>query len=344
LLVCAALCIVTAAQAQVPSTQKLRIIGSLAGLNQYVQHEEPFWTQTLSRLSGGRFSADIVPFDQAGIPAQDMLRLIQMGVIPFGTAQISRFAAQDSVFSAMDLAGLNPDVASLRKSVAAYRPFLETTLRQHYRIELLGIYVYPAQMIFCAAPFASLKDLAGRKIRVSGSSAADFISAVGATPVVTSLVEMLPNIRNGNVSCAITGTMSGNTVGLHQVTSHLYAMPVTWGLALFGANSDSWDALDPALRVLLRNQLPKLEAEIWAANERETKIGIDCNIGARDCVGGRKGKMTLVPLTPQDDQRRKSILMSTVLPQWLRRCGRQCADVWDQTIGPALGIAAPSAP
>ena len=202
-----------------------------------------------------------------------MLRLMQIGVIPFGTAQLSRVAAQDAVFSAMDLAGLNPDVATLRKSVAAYRPFVESTLRQNYRIELLGIYVYPAQMIFCSSPFASLKDLAGRRIRVSGSSSADFISAVGATPVVTSLTEMLPNIRNGNVNCAVTGTMSGNTVGLHEITSHLYAMPITWGLALFGANSDSWNALDPALRVLLRNELPKLEADIWAANERETKVG-----------------------------------------------------------------------
>jgi len=152
-LVCAALGLSSGAGAQESSTQKLRIVGSLAGLNQYVQHEEPFWTQTLSKRSGGRFSADIVPFDRAGVPAQDMLRLMQIGVIPFGTAQISRFAAQDSVFSAMDLAGLNPDVATLRKSVAAYRPFLETTLRQRYRIELLGIYVYPAQMIFCATPF-----------------------------------------------------------------------------------------------------------------------------------------------------------------------------------------------
>lgn len=343
-LVVAALGVSTAAEAQVASTQKLRIVGSLAGLNQYVQHEEPFWTQTLTRLSGGRFSADIVPFDRAGVPAQDMLRLMQIGVIPFGTAQLSRVAAQDAVFSAMDLAGLNPDVATLRKSVAAYRPFVESTLRQNYRIELLGIYVYPAQMIFCSSPFASLKDLAGRRIRVSGSSSADFISAVGATPVVTSLTEMLPNIRNGNVNCAVTGTMSGNTVGLHEITSHLYAMPITWGLALFGANSDSWNALDPALRVLLRNELPKLEADIWAANERETKVGIDCNIGALGCVGGRKGRMTLVQLTPQDDQRRKSILLSTVLPQWLRRCGGQCADIWNQTIGPALGIAAPAAP
>lgn len=340
-LVYALLCVGAGTNAQPVVAQKLHIVGSLAGLHQYVEHEEPFWTQTLPRLSGGRYSADIVPFDRAGVPAQDMLRLMQIGVIPFGTAQISRFTAQDIVLSAVDLAGLNPDIATLRKAVAAYRPFLENALRQRYHIELLGIYIYPAQMIFCAKPFASLSDLAGRRIRVSGASAADLVDALGATPVLTSLSEMVPNIRSGNVSCAITGSMSGNTVGLHEVTTHLHAMPVTWGMALMGANSDSWYALDPPLRVLLRNELPKLEADIWAANEHETKLGIDCNIGTSTCVGGRKGKMTLVPLSPADELRRKDILKATVLPRWLHRCGPQCAAIWDQTIGPALGIVAP---
>jgi TRAP-type C4-dicarboxylate transport system substrate-binding protein len=330
------------ASAQSVLTQKLRIVGGLAGLNQYVDYEEPFWTRTLAERSGGRFSADIVPFDRAGVPAQDMLRLMQIGVIPFGTAQISRAAVQDAIFGAVDLAGLNPDMASLRKSVAAFRPYLENTLRQRYGVELLSIYVYPAQMIFCAKPFQSLSDLKGRRIRVSGSSAADFIDAIGGIPVVTSMVEVLPNIRSGNVACAVTGSMTGNTIGLDKVTTHLYAMPVTWGVSLFGANANSWTALDPALRVLLRDELPKLEARIWAANASETADGIACNIGSSACQGGRKGKMTLVPVAPQDEALRARMLLSNIMPRWLRRCGPTCADIWNQTLGPVHDIMAPA--
>jgi len=333
-----------AAGAQPVVAQKLRIVGGLAGLKQYLDYEEPFWTRTLTERSGGRFSADIVPFDRAGVPAQDMLRLMQIGVIPFGTAQISRAAVQDAVFGAVDLAGLNPDMASLRRSVAAFRPFLENTLRQRYGVELLSIYVYPAQMIFCAQPFQSLSDLAGRRIRVSGSSAADFIDAIGGIPIVTSMVEVIPNIRSGNVACAVTGSMTGNTLGLDKVTTHLYAMPVTWGVSLFGANANSWTALDPGLRVLLRDELPKLEARIWAANASETADGIACNIGSAACQGGRKGKMTLVPVAPQDEKLRARLLVSNVLPRWLRRCGPTCADVWNQTLGPVHDIMAPAPP
>ena len=47
---------------------RLRIVGGLAGISQYIRQEEPFWTKELARLSAGRFQAEIVPFDRAGVP------------------------------------------------------------------------------------------------------------------------------------------------------------------------------------------------------------------------------------------------------------------------------------
>jgi TRAP-type C4-dicarboxylate transport system substrate-binding protein len=122
-----ALC-VGAAMAQVPAPYKLRVVGGLATLTQFTRWEEPFWSKELARLSGGRFSADIVAFDRAGIPGPEMLRLLQMGVVLFGTTLMSSLSAKYPQYTAPDLAGLNPDMASLKTSVAAFRPYLEKTL------------------------------------------------------------------------------------------------------------------------------------------------------------------------------------------------------------------------
>src|SRR3990167_7880260 len=77
--------------------------GGWAGANQAPRHEEPFWTKELPRLTGGKASAEIVPFDRAGIRGQEMLRLMQLGVVPFGTALLSLSAAQEPEFAAPDL-------------------------------------------------------------------------------------------------------------------------------------------------------------------------------------------------------------------------------------------------
>jgi TRAP-type C4-dicarboxylate transport system substrate-binding protein len=332
------------ASAQTAPAYKLHIVGGLVGLHTYTRHEEPFWTRELSRLSAGRFDADIVPFDRAGIPATEMLRLVQLGVVPFGTMQLSAIAAQFPEYGGVDLAGMNPDMASLKRSVAAFRPYLEKQLRDRHGVELLALYVYPAQVIFCKKPLTGLSDLAQRRIRVSGATQADFIGALGAVPVLTGFAEIMTHWKSGNVDCAITGSMSGNSLGLAEVASHLHALPLTWGLSVFGANRSAWDALPPDLKSLLRRELPRLEAGIWAESEAETAQGIACNQGAANCTAGRRGRMVLVPISAQDERRRQEIFNGAVLARWLQRCPTRCAEVWSQTLGPARGSVAPAAP
>lgn len=322
-----------------PTAQaKLRIVGGLAGLNQYTRQEEPFWTKQFEHLTSGRFSAEIVPFDRAGVPGSEMLRLMQLGVVPFGTILVSSFTAQYPELTAPDLAGLNPDIGTLKTTLAAFRPYLEKTLREQHGVEALAVYVYPAQVVFCKQPMQSLSDLAGRRTRVSSSTQADFVSAFGAVPVLTGFAQIVPAMNTGSVECAVTGSMSGNTVGLHQLASHVHTMPVTWGMAIFGANQGAWQSLPADVRGLLRRELPRLEAAIWMEAERESADGMACNRGATECTGGRKGQMVEVKTSSQDESRRQEILRTTVLPRWQQRCGPRCADIWNRTIGPARGL------
>ncbi|MES2949457.1 MAG: TRAP transporter substrate-binding protein [Pseudomonadota bacterium] len=323
---------------------KLRVVGGLAGVSQFTRWEEPFWTQELLRLSGGKFSADIVAFDRAGVPGAEMLRLLQLGVVPFGTTLMSSLSAQYLQYTAPDLAGLNPDIASLKASVAAFRPYLEKTLREQHGVEVLAIYTYPAQVVFCKKPLSALGDLAGRRVRVSSVGQADFVGALGAVPVTTAFADVVASLNNGNVECAITGSMSGNTLGLQTMTSHLYTMPMNWGLAIFGANRAAWDALPPDFRALLRRELPRLEASIWTEAARETAEGFACNSGTSACKAGQKGTMVLVPVTAQDERKRQDIFTAAVLSRWVKRCGARCSEIWNQTIGPARNIAIPAAP
>ena len=151
-------------------------------------------------------------------------------------------------------------------------------------------------------------------------------------------------VQAGSIDCAITGTLSGNGLGLQAVTSHMHAMPLNWGVALFAANLSAWEALPADLRTLLRKELPPLEAAIWEESERDTAQGIACNTGQSACTKGVKGNMVLVPMSAQDERKRQDIFVSTVLPRWLQRCGPRCAEIWNQTIGLARGLPAPDKP
>jgi TRAP-type C4-dicarboxylate transport system substrate-binding protein len=330
--------------AAIPAT-RLRIVGGLGSLNQYTRLEEPFWRFALPALTAGRVQADIAPYDRAGIRGQDMLRLLQQGVVSFGTAPLNLAGAEDALLVAADLPGLNPDIATLHRSVAAFRPTLAAQLRERHGLELLAVYAYPAQVVFCKQPFATLADLRGRRVRVAGTALADVAESLGAVPVLMPLAETVPQMRAGMLDCAITGAMSGNTLGLHEITSHPHPLALSWGLSLFAANGAAWSALSPDLRRLLKQRLPQLERDIWAAADRETTEGAACNIGAPACQTGRAGQMRPVPPHSADRARLHELLGQTTLPRWLARCGAGCAEVWNSTLAGPAGIrAAPGTP
>lgn len=326
--------------AQTAPVQRLRIVGGLGGVTQYTGHEEQFWTRELAALSGGRYTASIVPFDRAGVPGQEMLNLMQLGVVPFGTALMSQMSTQFPELGAPDMAGLNPDIPTLRRVLAAFRPYLSEALRERYGVELLAIYIYPAQEVFCNKPMQQLGDLAGRRTRVSSATQADFIAALGGTPVYTEFAQIMANMKSGNTDCVITGTMSGHTLGLHELTSALYTMPLSWGVAVFAANRESLNALPADLQALLRKELPRLEAAVWTQSERETDEGVACNTGAESCGKPVKGRMVAVPPSPRDEARRREIFATRVLPGWVQRCGPVCATVWNRTLAPVVGLRA----
>ncbi len=317
---------------------KLKVVGGLAGIAQYRQFEEPFWTSRIEQISGGRLTATIQPFDRSGLRGQDMLRLMRLGVVPFGTALVSIVSGDEPELNAVDLPALNPTMADLRKTVAAYRPHLRRVLDERYDVELLGVYAYPAQVIYCAKPFSGLAGIAGRRVRTSSVSQSELVAALGGVPVQIAFAEVVTAVSNGVVDCAITGTMSGHEIGLSEVTSHIHSMALSWGVSMFGANRTAWESLAPDLREIVRNGVAELEREIWAAAEAETSRGIACNMGAADCGSGRRGKMALVPATPEDEARRRQLLVEAVLPAWVERCGPECPAIWNDLLASRAGI------
>jgi TRAP-type C4-dicarboxylate transport system substrate-binding protein len=322
---------------------RLRIIGGIASVSQYTKLEAPFWLRDVPLLTHGRVIAEIHPFDQSGLSGQEMLQLISLGVVPFGTALLALVSADEPELNAADLPLLSPDMASLRNNLALLRPYINLVLQRKYGIELLGVYAYPAQALHCARDFTSLNDLRGRKVRTSSVGQSEMVAALGAVPVILPFAEIVGAIRNDVVDCAITGAMPGNQIGLPNVTSYIHPMAIGWGLSFFGVSAAAWGRLPPDIRDTLRVGIAGLEHAIWDSADRETASGLACDIGGDDCVDGTKFHMNFVPVTAEGAARRDQLLRESILPGWVRRCGDECVTAWNEALAPAIGIKAQGA-
>jgi len=325
---------VTRVNAEVLPRTHLKVVGNLAGVTQYTQHEEPFWTHRIKQASGGAITAEITPFNRSGIDRQTMLSLLSLGVLTMGTSLLSGMSAEDPEVFLTDIAGLSFDLPTHRAMVDAYRPRLKSILAERHKVELLAMYVYPSQVLICRHPFASIAEIKGRRIRTSNTSQVDLVEGLGGVAVPLEFQEIGKNFKFGSIDCAITSRKSGNMIGLPESTIHVSTLPINWGTAAFIANKAFWDNLDPSIRAFLSRELAGLEKAIWMAQEIETQNETVCDSGRGVCAGSRPGRMTIVEATETDRALLGESLRKITLPRWIQRCGIGCKASWNATLGP----------
>lgn len=326
------------AQADVQEPIKLQIIGGLDAVTQYTKIEQPFWQSGIEALSHGTISATIRPLNGGGLRSQEMLQLLRLGVVTFGTAILSDVEGEAPELNAVDLPALNPDVATLRQSVDAFRGHLRELLRDRFGIELLGVYVYPAQVLFCAKPFKGLDDLSGRKVRTSSVGQSEMMAALGALPMILPFAQTTAALRDGIADCAITGTLSGYEIGLPNVSTAVHTFAVNWGVSIFGANEAYWHSLPADARGVIRRAVSQLEEKIWSQAQADTDLGLACDAGKAACSGKSERPMTVVPTSAADKKRRRQLLAGVVLPHWFARCGQDCVTSWNTYLKPIHDI------
>ncbi|HZA66751.1 MAG TPA: TRAP transporter substrate-binding protein [Geminicoccaceae bacterium] len=303
--------------------------------------EVPFWNETIPEASGGKITAEFAPIDLAGIKDPQIMRMTTLGVTDFGAGDISKMAGDDPVFEGCDLAGLALDIETARAACEAWAPVMGRVMEEKFNTKLMALGTNPPQVFWCREPLTGLDDLEGRKIRVFNKTMADFIGAIGGTTISMPFAEVVPALQRGVVDCAVTGTLSGNTAGWPEVSTHLYPMYLGWSINYQGVNLDSWNGWPEEVRAFFTEQFDAFEDKMWDTAAKAVADAENCNFGKEPCEMGKMAQMTLVPISEADKEKHAQLMQDTVLVAWARRCGKDCAAEWNDTVGPVVGLQIP---
>ena len=108
----------------------------------------------------------------------------------------------------------------------AYTPVINDIMSNRIGVVMISLWPTVQQSVWCAVPIKGMADLKGKKIRVFAKTQADFLKAVGASPVTMAFSEVVPALQRKVVDCAVTGTLSGNIAKWPEVATHLYPINV----------------------------------------------------------------------------------------------------------------------
>ena len=339
---CLSAALSTAAAAQdLPKTQ-VKVIGLNSPTPVSIYDEVPFWRKTIPEASKGAITADITPLDQMSIDDKTMLRLLKLGVMDFAGMDISKMAGDDPRFEACDLAGLTLDPDKARAACNAYRDVIDRQMQKNWNAKLLAFGGNTPQVFWCREVVSGLDGFKGKKVRVFNNTMRDFLAGVGATAVSMAFAEVVPALSAGVVDCGVTGSLSGNTAGWPEVTKSIYPMSLGWSINVLAVNLDTWKRLDPKVQAFMLEQVKAYEDKMWATIKTTTGEAENCNTGKQPCTMGKLAKSTIVAVKPEEAETHKKLVEGAVLAGWAKRCGAECVKEWNETVGKALGLKAPT--
>ena len=308
---------------------------------QYTKVDVPVLRENMPKASNGRIEFNLKSWPEANVQGPEVIRLVRSGQVDIGGAPLTTVSGDVPILDGVDLAGLNPEIDQAFKVAEAMLPLANREL-ERLGVKIIATYPYPAQVFFCRKPITGLADFKGLKVRVNGPSPGDLMNALGAQPTALAFGEVYTALERGTVDCGVTGSGSGNGTKWYEVSTHLYTLSISWSTSAYFVNLAWWNKLDPAVRSFLEAQFRDVQARQWKLGADASQDGIDCNIGnAAACTIGTVVKnrpMVWVKASDADKARVREALQNVVLPNWVKRCGPKCGDIYNEVIAPISGV------
>ncbi|MCJ8140961.1 TRAP transporter substrate-binding protein [Falsirhodobacter halotolerans] len=159
-------------------------------------------------------------------------------------------------------------------------------------------------------------DMEGLKIRTFGSTVSDFVTSVGAAPVVTSGGEQFLALQRGIVDGGLTGWSSIVDRRLYEVSDYVIATDHMYETHFALLNDRTWNGLTADQQAIFQKVATDLEARLMqriaATNEKARQTLME--------------KMTVIDLTHEEIQAWKDAT-TPVRDIYLRRTGATGAEV-----------------
>lgn len=290
--------------------------------------------------SGGRIDVTLGNHAERNLSGNEIVRLIRSGQAEIGAGTLSTLSGDVPILDGVDLAGLAPDIDMAHRIADAMVAPANRDL-ERFGVRIMAMFPFPAQVIFCRAPFTSMADLRGRRVRTFGNSLVDFYAALGAQPTSIGFPEVYSALERGVVDCAITGSGSGVAARWPEVSTHVSDLPISWAMGAYIVNLNWWNRLDPQVRTFIEATFRELGNAQWELGATGTRDGLDCATGDRDncrihTLAARP--MTEVKASDADKAETRRIFQQVVLPGFVRRCGARCGEIYNQTIAPLSGV------
>jgi TRAP-type C4-dicarboxylate transport system substrate-binding protein len=278
--------------------------------------------------TGGKLSIEYLFYGETPYKTGEGLTLLRDGLVeltewlpaynagsyPLLTGPELPFAASDYV-STKEL----HEQARIGWENPAIQSYENELLGQHNAVRLTRLFYEPMNLWF-KDDLDGYGDIAGRKIRTISPEQAEFVSAMGGTPVAIPGAEVYTSLQRGLVDGTVIGSSAIESFKLLEVINTAYLANVQLLSTGMLASQASMDTLPENIKSILLEEMEAVQSEARAFIADQE---------GRDLARFEAGGMKIVRPSETDYDFMRQVARESVWPAWAERAGERSEQFLD---------------
>jgi TRAP-type transport system periplasmic protein len=200
--------------------------------------------------------------------ANEIKRAVQTGQTQAGEFIISGAANENPLFGIDSIPFLATSYDEAKKLHTASKVTIEKVLAAQ-GMKVLFSSPWPGQSLYSLKPIASVKDLAGTKMRAYNPATSRIAVLLKAQPTTIQLAELGQALATGTVENFLTSSASGVENKLFEQVKNLYTVNAWLPKNLIVVNQKAFDALDKAMQDAVLKAGTEAEERGWVTSQQK---------------------------------------------------------------------------
>jgi TRAP-type transport system periplasmic protein len=227
------------------------------------------FAELVDQYSQGSVKIKVHPGGALGFKGQELLNVVKHGMVAMSDILMGVVAGSSHEFGISSLPRL---VNSFDEAAMLYKetkPIYEKAAAK-WNQKLLYAAPWPPSGLVTKGPINTAADLKGIKIRTYDKNGAEFLKALGASPVSLPWGEVYSSLQTSVIEAVLTSAESSKNGKFWEVLSDFKSINYAYPLNMVTINMDYWKGLSKDQQEAVLKAAAEIEKRQWKASEERT--------------------------------------------------------------------------
>ncbi|MBW6510012.1 MAG: TRAP transporter substrate-binding protein [Desulfuromonadales bacterium] len=220
------------------------------------------FAERVKEYSQGSIQITVHPGGSLGFSGPELLRSVRDGLVPMSDILMGVVAGSEHVFGMSSLPRLVSDFDESRQLYEAAKPAYEKAAAK-WKQKLLYAAPWPPSGLVTKNIVNTTADLNNLKTRTYDRNGAEFLRALGSSPVSMPWGEVYSSLTTGTIDSVLTSSESAKDGKFWEILNGFKIINYAYPLNMVTINLDYWNAMSKAQQDAMLKAAAETEAAQW---------------------------------------------------------------------------------